>query len=155
MAATDISSTPFLIFTSCMFRKLNSQDSAMTMMTCFGPGCSWPIMTVGLLPSFSHNSRSALDASEEGAECELWLSRARGTHFRADDFVCLCVKSLQSCPTLCDLMDCSLPGSSVHGILQTRILEWVAVPSSGGSSCPRDQTQVSCISWVGRWVSYH
>ena len=41
--------------------------------------------------------------------------------------VCVCVLVTQSCPTLCDLMDCSLPGSSVHGILQARILEWVAI----------------------------
>ena len=52
----------------------------------------------------------------------------------------------QSCPTLCDPMDCSLPGSSSHGILQARILEWVAIPFSRGSSQPRDQTQVSCIA---------
>ena len=52
----------------------------------------------------------------------------------------------QSCPALCDPMDYSLPGSSVHGILQARILEWVAIPFSRGSSQPRDQTQVSCIS---------
>ena len=43
-------------------------------------------------------------------------------------------------------MDCSLPGSFVHGILQARILEWVAVPFSRGSSQPRDQTQVSCTA---------
>ena len=43
-------------------------------------------------------------------------------------------------------MDCSLPGSSVHGILQARILEWVAIPFSRGSFQPRDQTQVSCIA---------
>ena len=49
-------------------------------------------------------------------------------------------KSLQSCPVLCDLMDCSLPGSSVHGILQARILEWVAMLFTRGSSRPRDQT---------------
>ena len=49
-------------------------------------------------------------------------------------------------PTLCDPMDCSPPGSSVHGILQARILEWVAIPFSRGSSTPRDQTQVSCIA---------
>ena len=49
-------------------------------------------------------------------------------------------KLIQLCPTLCKPMDCSLPGSSVHGILQARILEWVAVPSSRGSSQPRDQT---------------
>ena len=55
-------------------------------------------------------------------------------------------KSLQSCPTLCDLMDCSLLGSSVHRILQARILEWVAMPSSRGSLQPRDQTRVSCIT---------
>ena len=54
-------------------------------------------------------------------------------------FMCVCAKSLQSCPTLCDPIDCSLPGCSVHGILQARILEWVAVPSSRGSSWPRDQ----------------
>ena len=48
--------------------------------------------------------------------------------------------------TLCDPMDCSPPGSSVLGILQARILEWVAMPSSRESSQPRDQTQVSCIA---------
>ena len=49
----------------------------------------------------------------------------------------------QSCPTLCNPMDCSPPGSSVHGILQVRILEWVATPSSRGSSQPGDRI---CIS---------
>ena len=48
------------------------------------------------------------------------------------------VKVTQSCLTLCDPMDCSPPGSSVHGILQARILEWVAMPSSRGSSWLRD-----------------
>ena len=52
----------------------------------------------------------------------------------------------KSCLTLCDPMDCSLPGSSVHGILQTWILEWVAMPSSRGSSWPMDWTQVSGIA---------
>ena len=50
------------------------------------------------------------------------------------------------CLTLCDPMDGSLPGSSVHGILQARILEWVAMPFSRGSSRPRDWTWVSCIA---------
>ena len=49
----------------------------------------------------------------------------------------------QLCPILCDPMDCSLPDSSLHGILQARILEWVAMPFSRGSRQPRDQTQVS------------
>ena len=48
----------------------------------------------------------------------------------------------QSCPTLCDPMDCSPPGSSVYGIIQARILEWVATPSSRESSQPRNRTQV-------------
>ena len=67
----------------------------------------------------------------------------------------LCLAA-QSCPTLCDPMDCSLSGSSVHGILQARILERVAMPSSRGSSQPRNWTQVSCIaggffiSWATR-----
>ena len=64
-------------------------------------------------------------------------------------------KSLQSCPTLCNLKDCSSPGSSAHGILQARILEWVAMPFSRGSSRPRDQICTSCISCIGRQVLYH
>ena len=51
---------------------------------------------------------------------------------------CMHAQSLQSCPTLCDPMDCSPPGSSVHRILQSRILKGVAMPSSRGSSQPRD-----------------
>ena len=52
----------------------------------------------------------------------------------------------QSFPTLCNPMDCSPPGSSVHGILQARILEWVAILFSRGSSRRRDRTWVSCIA---------
>ena len=59
----------------------------------------------------------------------------------------MCAKSLQSYLTLFNLMDyCSLPGYSVHGILQATVLEWVATPFSRGSSQPRDQTWVSCIA---------
>ena len=57
----------------------------------------------------------------------------------------------QSCPTLWDPVDCSPPGSSVHGILQARIPEWVVIPLSKGSSQPRDRTQVSCV--VGRFFT--
>ena len=57
----------------------------------------------------------------------------------------MCLVS-QSCPTFCDLMNCILQVSSVHGILQASILEWVAIPFSRGSSWPRDWTQVSCIA---------
>ena len=58
----------------------------------------------------------------------------------------------QSCPTLSDPMDCSLPGSSVHGVLPARILEWVAISYSKVSSWTRDRTCVSCI---GRRLLYH
>ena len=71
------------------------------------------------------------------------------------------VKVTQSCPTLCDPMDCSSPGSSVHAVLQARILEWVAVPFSRGSSQPRDENQVSHIAgrfftiWVRIVILYY
>ena len=68
--------------------------------------------------------------------------------------MCVCTKLLQSCLTLCDPIDCSLPGSTVHGILQARILEWVAMPYFRGSSQPRDQTHVSYVSWTGNWILY-
>ena len=55
-------------------------------------------------------------------------------------------QSLHSCLTLCNAMDCSPPGSSIHGIFLERILEWVAISSFRGSSWPRDQTRVSCVS---------
>ena len=70
-------------------------------------------------------------------------------------FFCLHAKSLQSCLILCNPVDCSPPGFSVHGILQARILEWVAMPSSRGSSQPRDRTYVSYMSCIGRQVLYH
>ena len=63
-----------------------------------------------------------------------------------------CVLSLQLCLTICNPLDCSLPGASVHEVLQARILEWLAMPSSRGSSWPRDWTHVSCI---GRQVLYY
>ena len=62
------------------------------------------------------------------------------------DSIDMKVKVAQSCPTLCDPVDCSLPGSSVHGILQARILEWVADPFSRESSQSRNRTQVSWIA---------
>ena len=54
-----------------------------------------------------------------------------------------------------DPMDYSSPGCPVHGILQVRILDWVAVSFSSGSSRPRDQTRISCISCTGRPILYH
>ena len=89
----------------------------------------------------------------------LWLLRRRGRKFISQKVVILDmvkkefyllkkVKVLvtESCTTLCNPMDCSLPGSSVHGILQSRILEWVAMLFSRGSSRSRDQIQISHIA---------
>ena len=67
--------------------------------------------------------------------------------------VCVC-SLVQSCLTLCSPMDCSPPGSSVHGISQVRILEWVAISYFRRSSCPRNQTHISCVSCIGRRILY-
>ena len=73
--------------------------------------------------------------------------------------VCVCVWAcVPACSvarlylTLCDPMDCSPPGSSIHEILQARIPEWVAISSSRGSSWPSDWTWVYCVSCTGRWI---
>ena len=67
------------------------------------------------------------------------------------NYVCVLAKSLQSCLTLSDAMDCSLPGSSVHGILQ----QWVSMPSSREISWPREWTHISYVSCIGRELLYH
>ena len=67
-------------------------------------------------------------------------------HWYVDFSCCCCLVTSIVSDRLCDPMDCSPPGSSVHGILQARVLEWVAMPSSRGSSRLRDGTSVSCIA---------
>ena len=67
------------------------------------------------------------------------------TYLHINIYVHICMLGAQSCPTLCDPMDCSLPGSSVHGILQAKILEWFASSFSRGSMPPRDRNWV-CIA---------
>ena len=87
-----------------------------------------------------------------GYSCKLCFKYSKTNHLS------LCLSSClvtQLCPTLCDPVDCSPPGSSVHGILQARILDWVAISLSRGSSQSRDWT---CISWgscVGWQILYH
>ena len=87
----------------------------------------------------------------------LWRRESAGAHYRGGGLDwegppwytcswCVCVLVAQLCLTLCDPMDWGLPGSFVHGILQARILECVAMPFSRGSSQPRDQTWVSCFA---------
>ena len=83
-------------------------------------------------------------------KCAMWLSRpiegASILSLRQKVLFIIVVLITQSCPTLWGPTDYSPPGSCVHGILQTRILEWVTIPFSKGSSQPRDQIQVSCIA---------
>ena len=66
-----------------------------------------------------------------------------------------CVCTCATCPTLCDPIGCSPPGSSVHGVFQARIPQWVAISSSRGSSQSWDQIQISCVSCIGRKILYH
>ena len=81
------------------------------------------------------------------------IGKSNLNHWTARKVPCCCSCSVaQSCLTLCEPVDCSPPGSSVHGISQARILEWVAISSCRGSSRPRDPTHVSC---TGRRIPYH
>ena len=69
-----------------------------------------------------------------------------------DMYICTCALSRVG---LWDPMDCSLPGSSVHGIFQARKLEWIAISSSRESSRPGDRTHISCVSCICRRILYH
>ena len=80
---------------------------------------------------------------------QISMNSPRGLHLDTKIYM-LCAQSFQSCLTLCDPMDCSPPGSSVHRILQAKILERVVMLSFRGSSQPRDQTCISYVSWFGR-----
>ena len=82
---------------------------------------------------------------------EVWLCRL----LSLGPFAVACCFVAQLHLTLCDPVDCSPPGPSVHGILQARILEWVAISFSRGSSWPRDRTQISGVSCTGRRILYH
>ena len=75
-----------------------------------------------------------------------WLESVAEQKFMRSAINIKFVLAPQSCPTLCNPMGCSPQDSSVHGILQASILEWVAIPFSRGSSQPRDRTQVSCTA---------
>ena len=100
--------------------------------------------------SRTERGRNGIPTQQPVVSTAMLLCNGRGIAARFL-FGC-CGLVAQSCLTLHDPMDCSPPGSSVHGISQARILEWVAIPFSRGSSGPRDRTRVSCS---GRWVLSH
>ena len=114
-----------------------------------------PAISSSVIPFFS--CPQSLPSSEPFPMSQLFAWGGQSTSY----LFYYIVKVAQSCPILCDPMDCSLPGSSVHGILQTRILEWVVIPFSRRSSQPRDQTHVSCIAgwfftiWATREALFH
>ena len=126
-----------------------------------------------LLPSYSFSSTELTTITSFW-----WTLPETSIHTKANAYLCVCFKemltciciftlscpgdstiaiykSLQLCPSLCDPIDCSPPSSSVHGILQARILWWVVMPSSRGSSQPRDWTHVSHVFCIGRQILYH
>ena len=117
-------------------------------------GWWWLIRSVFLIRISCHKTTHA------DGDCGAWPGWAVSISVLPLILLCLllvhaCVLSFQSCLTLCNPMDCSLPGSSIHGFLQARILKWVAMPSSKGLSRLRDQTHVSYISCIDCQDLYH
>ena len=118
----------------------------MHFMLCSGRGFRHPEEELGM---WARKERCFLDVEADSS----------GQQTLATDIisvcvcvcVCVCARACtrmctQLCPTLCHSLDCSPPVSSIQGILQTRILEWVAVSFSRGSSWPRDLSYFSCIA---------
>ena len=110
-------------------------------LSCIGEGNGNPLQ------------RSCLENPRDG---EAWLAAVYGVAQSRTRLKWLSSSmSFQLCLTLCDPVDCSPLGSSVHGIFQARIPEWVALPSSRGSSQPRYQTHIFNIFCIGRQVLYY
>ena len=115
-------------------------------------GADLKVSTVMMVFSYMEYNNTGMCWMEEG-----WWNDRRVEHLvcllgcmlhESRYCACMTAKLFQSCPSLCDTMDCSPQGSSVHGILQARILEWVAMPSSRGSSLPRHWTRLLCaLHW--------
>ena len=109
----------------------------------------WPKLSNAVTAPHNKNPMKMLwksDSSINSATNIPWAQKGRSISYSEYRELKVKVSVAQSCPTLCDPTDCSPPGSSVHGVSQARILEWVAIPFSRGSSQPKDQTQVFCIT---------
>ena len=120
------------------------QDWATSLsrsLSCIGEGNGNPLQCSCLEnPRDSRAWWAAVRGITQSQTWLKWLSSSSSMH----------AKSLQSCPILCNPMDCSLPSLSVHVILQARILKWVTISFSRGSSQPRDQTGICYISCTGK-----
>jgi len=100
--------------------------------------CQWEKYSVSRPRLFSLDNQD-YDSSFSEKPSEEWCTQTS---------LCLCMLVTQWCLTLCDPMDCSLPGSSIHGILQAKILEWLAIPFPRSSSWWRDPIRVSStVGW--------
>ena len=102
---------------------------------------------------FCLNATPSLSLTQAELPHQLWENHAWNqgtapttTATKLLPLCCSCCLVTKSCATLCNPVDCCLPGSSVHGILQARILEWVSIPFSRASSPPRDRICVSCTA---------
>ena len=115
---------------------------------------NWPPQVWMQFSSVQSLSRVRLFATPWTIARQASPSRCLKPHMLSNP-ACVQAKSLQSCPTLCHLWTVARQAPLSMGILQERILEWVAMPSSRESFWPRDQTNISCISCIGRWVLYH
>ena len=136
------------------FSRASSQPRDRTQISCIPGGflTSWVTTATAYLealgcPSLAGRAFRFLSATPTPSSLGevSWATLA---------FVCVRSKSLLSCLTLCDPMNCSPPGSCVHGILQARILERIAISSSKGSSWPRGQSHFSYASCIGRQFLY-
>ena len=112
--------------------KVKSAQSYLTL--CDPVDCSLPGFTVRSEPHIRITTFSPVWCQSYFMMCICTRACHSDLRLPRSSSACVCAKLLQSCLTLCDPMDCSLPGSCVHGIFQARILEWVAMPSSRGSS---------------------
>ena len=106
----------------------------------------FPFVRLAVRSDTAERQSLLLTVGSEDQDCRL---------FAASIILCIACVCTQSCPIFCNPVDCSPPGSPVRGILQARILEWVAISSSRGSSRTGDQTRVSHVSCIGRWVFCH
>ena len=141
-----------------MLNETNKMQNQVWSSLCKNIGTMWTeTADVKTVSKGTVRGRSYFWEWDRGSE------RNESTYFSFYTFQCVVLAFVaQPRPTLCDTMDCSPPGSSVCGILQARILGWITIPFSRGSSQPRDRTQVSCIFagrfftiWANREVNTH